>query len=169
MIELVEVKTAELSGAVLDWAVMVADGFRLVRVGYLGMHGEGWCDETPEQIGMPEWFAAKTNGSVGAYWVKDEGEQVFHALWPNYTDPLMHKPRSPSSKWAHGGPLIDLYDPDERRLPDRSRIAEVWLDLPNGDANAGVGIGPTRLIAVCRAIVASVMGDTVSVPRELLG
>lgn len=74
-----------------------------------------------------------------------------------------------SRSWAHCGPLIDKYDPEERRtLPEKERFAEVWIDFPDGGAKFGRGTGPNRRVAFCRALVAAHFGDTVKVPAELV-
>lgn len=75
---------------------------------------------------------------------------------------------SPSTNWSQGGPLIDEYDPEERRLPERDRYAEVWLDRSGGDVTVGRGRGPNRLIAFCRALVDAKLGAEIEIPEELL-
>lgn len=77
--------------------------------------------------------------------------------------------RDYSRSWMDCGPLIDKYDPEERRLlPEKERFAEVWIDLTDGGAKFGRGTGPNRLIAFCRALVAAHFGDTVKVPADLV-
>ncbi len=69
-----------------------------------------------------------------------------------------------SSDWALGGPLRDKYDVGiEPGVPDGLRYAYV----PGRDLDGS--FGETALIALCRAIVASEMGDVVQVPAELVG
>lgn len=109
-----EVKTGDLIGPALDWAVAQADG-------------------------SPDW-----------------GVQVLARMF------------HPSTDWEHGGPLIDKHDPEERRLPEPGRYAEVWRDLPGGCAIVGRAVGPTRLVAFCRALVACYLGEVVRVPAELV-
>jgi len=67
---------------------------------------------------------------------------------------------SPSTDWSQGGPLIDKYFIEFEWITDLSLRAE----LP---ACGSFGHGRTHLIAACRAIVASVLGPVVSVPKEL--
>jgi hypothetical protein len=74
----------------------------------------------------------------------------------------------PSTEWIQGGPLIERYDPEERRLPERDRYAEIWLDRSGGGAGVGRGVGETRLIAFCRALVNAKLGDGIEIPDELL-
>ena len=99
-----KVKTSELTGAALDWAVAAA------RI-----------DGAFEYYATPGW--------------------------------------SPSSNWAHGGPIIE-----------HERIG-LWCDGGDGWAaedyiHAPV-YGPTPLIAAMRCYVASKLGDEVDVPEEL--
>lgn len=75
---------------------------------------------------------------------------------------------SPSKDWAQGGPLIEHYDPEERRLPERDRYAEIWLDRSGGCAVVGRGVGDTRLVAFCRALVDAQLGSEIEIPDELL-
>lgn len=71
----------------------------------------------------------------------------------------------PSTDWIDGGPLIEKYKLDiGAPMENKSgpwNAATEW-GHPNGYK------GETPLIAACRAIVVSVLGDTVSVPKELL-
>lgn len=120
MTEFIEIKTAELTGAALDWAVAKAEG---VEISLSGAHPHAVVD-----------------GRLVGYY-------------------------APSSKWNQGGPLIEKYKLD----------IGAPLENKNGPWNAAtewahpMGYkGDTPLIAACRAIVASVLGDTVSVPKELL-
>ena len=120
MTEFVEVKTSELTGAALDWAVAKAEAVELTLVG------------------------AHPHAVVGG------------RLVGNYR---------PSSNWSQGGPLIEKYKLD----------IDASMENQNGPWNAAtewahpLGYkGETPLIAACRAIVASVLGETVSVPKELL-
>lgn len=134
MSDMIELKTAELSGAALDWAVAKAE---------------------ISPMEMPP---------------KD-------SIWGKYCSPY-----SPSTDWSQGGPLIEKY-----QLTVSSPLAAVHR---NGGPNAGYGPSglwsactwfkgangrrsiahheTSALIAACRAIVASVLGETVSVPKELI-
>lgn len=70
-----------------------------------------------------------------------------------------------STKWALGGPLIEKYKIDIGAPMEAQsgpwNAASEW-GHPNGYK------GETPLIAACRAIVARHIGDTVSVPAELV-
>ncbi|WP_371360125.1 phage protein NinX family protein [Pseudomonas sp. KT_2_4] len=134
MNEFVEVKTQDLSGAALDWAVAKAAG---VEADYL-------CPFIIDENNQPVVVLNK------AKWLEDEEPM---AIW------------SPSTDWAQGGPLIEKYKLDiGAPMENKSgpwNAATEW-GHPNGYK------GETPLIAACRAIVSSALGDTVSVPKELL-
>lgn len=135
MTDLIEVKTADLVGEALGWAVGKAEGLNLELV--------------PPQYGNP-WRV----------FARYQGQAIEHT-----------KRYNPWEDWALGGPLIERIDPEERRVPKvlgGGRVAEVWVDLGDGDARAGFGSGENRLIAATRAYVAAKLGDTVQVPKELM-
>lgn len=111
----VEVKTEELSGSALDWAV---------------------AKSVPQK-----YWPVIIRGLV---YLDNECE---------------HIPYSPSNDWSQCGPLID------RRITTLCSPRDgYWC------AHAGnhLGEGDSALVASCRAIVANKLGDTVSVPAELL-
>ncbi|PBP34595.1 hypothetical protein CCL11_25765 [Pseudomonas syringae] len=116
MSEFSEVKTADLVGVALDWAVAKVAGVELALV---GAH--------PHIV-------------------------VDGRLIGNYR---------PSTNWSQGGPLIE-----------RFRVSIIYSDEVCDPCawtdSSAAWHAPTPLIAACRAIVASVLGETVSVPKELL-
>ena len=70
----------------------------------------------------------------------------------------------PSTDWAQCGPLIEKHQVNLIARPSPEDWCGAYIE------NGGVRIlqdGETLLIAACRTIVASVYGETVSVPREL--
>lgn len=64
----------------------------------------------------------------------------------------------PSINWVVGGPLFDKYAHD-------MAYHDGWLVAVEG----GDALGPTKLIALCRAIVIAKLGDVVRVPTLLIG
>lgn len=70
---------------------------------------------------------------------------------------------APSTDWSQGGPLIKKYMVAFACFPE-DELKTVWAYCCSGK---GEEYGQTHLIAACRAIVASVLGETVSVPKEL--
>lgn len=127
MTEFVEVKTADLVGAALDWAVAKAEGLncRLWKKG----SAPGYC-----VIIVSTFFC-------------------------------------PATKWADCGPLLTKYQIEFAADPDRNQsmcasLAE-WRRYGRSHRTRWSD-GENHLIAACRAIVASLLGETVSVPKELM-
>ncbi len=127
---MIEVKTSELSGAALDWAVAKVEGQQYSRICHF-------------------------DGDVNA----------------TYLETLDY-----STDWSQGGPLIDKFCSRLSSNGDRSgpdpETGNHYDDPSPWSAcagfTAGYGQGKTALIAACRAIVAAHLGDTVSVPAELV-
>lgn len=126
MTDFVEVKTADLSGEALNWAVAIAENMTAFV--------------SPPQYGNPHLVCVMP-------------EHV-HRGGYRY---------SPSTDWSQVGPLIEKH-----------QVCTGWAgDKPlaftrNAKYSEGVKVAPTLLIAACLEIVASVLGETVSVPKELL-
>jgi len=118
----VEVKTSELIGAALDWAVAQAEGVS-IRILSKDNIEEKW------QIQMRWRFQ-------GPFW--------------------------PSQDWRQCGPLIEKYNIGFGLYDD------CILAITGHNEFAGSAYGSTHLIAACRSIVAAKLGDTVSIPSELM-
>ena len=74
---------------------------------------------------------------------------------------------APSTKWSQGGPLISKYGVSFDCIsPVNAWESFVWGGPKACDGFSAEAEAP--LIAACRAIVASILGETVSVPKELL-
>lgn len=73
---------------------------------------------------------------------------------------------NPSTDWNQGGPLLEAYKLD-LGAPMESQQDGVWTANTEWGHPLGYS-GPTVLIAACLAIVASVLGDEVEVPDELV-
>ena len=137
MSDFVEVKTQDLSGAALDWAVAKAE-----KVEGLVTHK-----------GRPA-FEKEFDPDC---WADDSCLKAFKC-WQCY---------APSAEWRQGGPLIEKYGISL----DCISPVNAWESFVWGGPAACDGFsaeGETPLIAACRAIVSSALGDTVSVPKELL-
>lgn len=135
MTNMIEVKTAELTGAALDWAVAMAEGF------------------TPD----PEHRTTVLSPQGVATSVSPRGASEGFGY-------------RPSADWSQGGPLI------QQNLVDftveHANVIFACLVDENGMWVLREGVygcfGETYLIAACRAIALTKLGDTVQVPRELL-
>jgi len=133
MTDFIEVKTADLVGVALDWAVAQAEKVEglVIRRGKPAFEMEFDPEASAHEFCLKEY-----------------------KCWLNY---------SPSTDWSQGGPLIEKH-----------QVCTGWAgDKPlaftrNTKYSDGVTVAPTLLVAACRAIVASVLGETVSVPKELL-
>lgn len=136
--KMVEVKTAELIGPALDWAVAQAAGWAVE----IKPHGE------------------YSNASTGH---KLKGRS--YRLW--MVSDVETEECAPSTDWSQGGPLIARYNIDLNHMGAKGDSIEACLndfDLMRG----WVIEGETHLVAACRAIVAAKLGDVVSVPAELV-
>lgn len=72
----------------------------------------------------------------------------------------------PSCLWAHGGPLVEVHRCDVS--PQKWGGWTAYFLLDGMDEAIQKQHGATYLIAAMRAIVASKLGDTVEVPKELV-
>lgn len=122
----IEVKTAELEGAALDWAVALADGRDM------GLFVP--CGSRVQICGM--W-------SSGCTW-------------------------APTTDWAQGGPLIEKHNAAIVSMGGGVWGAEIDAEYYMYEALSISHEGATPLIALCRAVVGWVIGETVSVPAELV-
>lgn len=146
MNDMIEVKTAELIGLALDYATGIADGRELELPGaFRGRTSVVWCDP----------FVIKRDGN------------------PDFHDKTRRK-WQPSTDGDQCMDLIAKYQvaliPEAHDGLEGTEASERWY----ADVYYGGGEQyttehcDTALIAACRAIVATVFGDTVQVPKELV-
>jgi hypothetical protein len=148
MMEMIEVKTSELIGAGLDWAVAQAT--------------EAWNI-------AHKWFPTMTLDptftGVESFEFSTTGRKVCR-LVPNNPFRQDYQIFSPSTEWEQGGALID------RHLKLLESEIDEWGAMALGEYEDGpeecFETGPTALVAACRAIVAAKLGETVSVPADLV-
>ena len=119
-------KTSELQGAALDWAVVKCE-----------------CAIPAQFVSIP----ALLNGTV----------RVFRGDISSYSEPV-----SPSTNWAHGGPIIEREGINI--IQSGSWLAEMDADHSGAVISAE---GTTPLIAAMRCYVASKLGDEVEIPEGL--
>lgn len=72
---------------------------------------------------------------------------------------------SPSSDWSQGGQLIDKHQVNLHSPQHRDDCWAAWVTVSGKDFAQGAY---QPLISACRAVVASVLGKTVAIPKELL-
>lgn len=140
--EAMKIKTAELTGPALDWAVAIAKGV------------------PPEDIQLPR--KGDHPGSKRIYRrLRDQDG--------NLTGGFMSGPEFLfSSKWEAGGPIIESIEGLQQKtwlISNREGKCQAEIHNYEGD---WVAFGPTPLIAAMRCFVASKLGDEVDVPEELL-
>lgn len=111
-----KLKTRELTGPALDWAVAKAEGHDVID---------------------PTW-------------------------WVDFGDECCY-----STNWSQGGPIIDREGLSISNDQWYDKWAS-WTPAPIRDDAEHFGYGPTPLLAAMRCYVASVMGDEVDVPDELM-
>lgn len=146
---MIEVKTADLIGPALDWAVAVVE--------YPGCLNRAGIGDFWRVTGMDEDGDKYLVGKIYALGAWENGVQA--------------RRYEPSTDWSQCGPLIEKY-----RLVVAHAGCYGWFaclqENPRCtyvDTQAEDEIcGPTALVATCRAIVASKLGGTVRVPKELM-
>lgn len=141
-------KTNELTGAALDWAVSVAEGDKVFRP-RLGRPND-WDKEAYLKDGSDDRWCVRVQNPTLAYFVD----------WQY----------RPSSSWMEGGPIIEREEIGIKRNAPCSAGRE-WEASPSITAKGAggkYGYGPTPLIAAMRCFVASKLGDEVEVPKELI-
>jgi hypothetical protein len=139
-------KTSEMTGAALDWAVGVAEGLQ-------------WQNDDPE---------------VGLYHRRDHQYRndrlVLNDLAYYIMDDWNLTLYSPSTDWAQGGPIIER---EKIGIERHIRACEYhgWMALKDSSFEASVPEettwGETPLIAAMRCYVASKLGDEIEIPEEL--
>jgi hypothetical protein len=72
---------------------------------------------------------------------------------------------APSTDWAHGGPIIER---ERICLRDTGEDGDLMWEADDQRDAVGKYRGPTPLIAAMRCYVASVAGDEIDVPVELV-
>jgi hypothetical protein len=110
-------KTNQLTGLALDWAVAKAEGLPVDADGYIPPAGL----------------------------IRGRSAVV----------PISY---SPSTNWAHGGPIIEREMIDIRCMPSKTG-QHIWRGWHSD--------GDTALIAAMRSFVALKLGDDVQIPNEL--
>lgn len=125
--------------------------------------------ETSELSGPAlDWAVAHALGAEvkGHQFCKEPGSYVHPncTVFPNgdaYTN------WRPSTEWSHGGPLIDKYCVEVSSRSDFPFSFGPWGAAVTSTPDV-FWTAETPLIAVCRAIVASKLGNTVQMPADLL-
>lgn len=138
-----KIKTSELTGAALDWAVAIAEGWTITSVPK-DIDGN-YAGEVLVPHGYSEEFKFTPRGEVPINYF------VSRRKW--------------SSDWSQGGPLIEKYT-----IGLNLHWGEwgAWIRGTCYESNDPDAYAATPLIAACRAIVAAKLGDEVDIPEDLL-
>lgn len=115
------------------------------------------------------WSVAKALGL--SVYLAEPHYGSLHRVMVRYTPDGCHfeqeKRFQPSTDWAEGGPLIESKTIGIDKT-NRGKCWGAWISVSCYESNDPDATGPAPLVAACRAIVASVLGETVSVPKELV-
>ena len=122
-------RTSELTGVALDWAVAKCEGGDRL-----------WHD------------------TIATHWMTLNGKDI--ALSKGWSQSF-----TPSTNWAQGGPIIEREGINLfQRKGAAAKEGKAWLAYDNNNPEMA---GPTPLIAAMRCYIASKLGDTVEIPKEL--
>ena len=153
-----KIKTADLIGPALRWAVAKCEGF---NVGVVTVE-EQWArfiegaapDELERYAG--EYAATKAGFKTELCKVHDDG----------YKSALDARAWRFDTDWGVGGPLIERECLGVRVFAEHGALdgGPYWIS----ERFPAVGHGPTPLIAAMRCLVAATLGDEVDVPDELV-
>ena len=132
-------KTSELTGAALNWAVGVAQGM--------------------------QW---KSDPDIGLYCRSPSGSRyVLTVLDYAVMEDWSLRPYTPASAWYQAGPIIEREWVDLTPWPNETDENMRWQAVQFDTPEAQEEFGPTPLIAAMRCYVASQLGDEVEIPEEL--
>ena len=135
-------RTSELTGHALNWAVAQAEGDKVYR----------------PRLGRPaDWDkeAYLKDGSDDRWVVRVENPKVAHFVDWTY---------NPSGDWMQGGPIIEREWIEICRLNNGEWRGQ-WYEQATEKIHREYG--DTPLIAAMRCYVASKLGDEVEIPTEL--
>ena len=145
-------KTSDLTGPALDWAVAKAEGMpERIVFGRGAVRDTGYCVERPN--GTRLFYVLR---NVWDRWVEKCETHPWGAGVSVYT---------PSTNWSQGGPIIE-----RENLSVMPAAGEGWRAYKTHRvdwAQQCYADGPTPLIAAMRCFVASRLGDTIDIPEEL--
>jgi len=133
-----KIKTSELSGAALDWAV-------------------AQCEQKPLVFRGRKW---PTDGAATVEYAPWAVHPVVNGSGP-FVASLCNSTYSPSTDWSQGGPIIEREGVLFVGTNDGG-MYHAWIVRRNASA-----LGPTHLIAAMRCHVASHLGDEVDIPEAL--
>ncbi len=140
------IKTSELTGAALDWAVAK-------------------CEDLPLKLD-PMGFRKDAPASMQAGWWVWDGEGQNQVIGHRKTRRGDEDGYSPSADWAQGGPIIEREGINLDNYAKNPKWS-AWTPAPDRESGEAQAYGPTPLIAAMRCYVASKLGDDIDIPEEL--
>jgi len=146
------IRTNELTGAALDWAVAKCENFD-TRNNY-----RVWVTLENEQVE----FDCCADDWEHAY---EQAQEAYPDGKIAATDELSKY--TPSTDWAQGGPIIE-----RERISTAYEPSMIYDDTCRWKAISAISdnehfYGPTLMIAAMRCYVASKLGDEIEIPEEL--
>ncbi|WP_340615823.1 phage protein NinX family protein [Xenorhabdus entomophaga] len=144
-----KIKTSELTGRALDWAVARAVGMDIYMVNHY--------DDEYAWIGNGRVRQAAFEKPIITVGLCNDVHIEFEAE---------SKPYSPSTDWARCGPLIEKHHVEL----NFNSVSEEWSAYIFNfeELESVIEDGDTPQIAICRAVVAAQLGDEVEIPDELM-
>lgn len=143
-----KIKTSELTGAALDWAVANAQGMSWWTVtNAVWDNNLGCTDWILDRDGVLKKFYFDGSRSRSGHW---EANEMF----------------SPSTDWSQGGPI--LTEAKISRTIDHSGLWIAFYGFNYDDAKEHMQCDRDELVAGLRCYVAIRLGDEVDIPKELL-
>lgn len=139
-------KTSELTGAALDWAVAKCEG-----VDYFG--------PIYQYLGKP-YFNYSTDWAQGGPIIERERISIIRLEDYCYEDEDENYRRIP----VYGAVIGEYFDEDQLR----SSCGEAWGEIVYIGYELVTARGETPLIAAMRCYVASKLGDNVKIPENIL-
>ncbi len=151
-----KIKTSELTGRALDWAMALVMG-----MSWWTPHTARWSTAD----GYTDWVLA-ADGRLKKYVFDGSSSRSGH--WD------IQEVFEPSTDWSQGGPLYEQADCLLESTDDSDPERKYWCSgltvQPEFSANPHPcgAYGPTKLVAFCRWRVSAGLGAEVDVPVELL-
>lgn len=145
-------KTSELTGPALDWAVATAE-----KMSWWTLRTAKW----DQNDGYTDWVLDR-DGVLKKFWFDGSRSRAGH--WEE------QEKFQPSTDWAQGGPIKTAARIGT--LPNKDgngwEAGTAWEFFESESFAYHRSNGETELIAVMRCFVASKLGDEVDVPEELI-
>lgn len=149
-----KIKTRELEGAMLDWAVAKID-----------QQCEGLEWMVPVE-GMPAVGYGEIDGRKEPCAYLAYGCLLRRKMQMRRDDVMAY---APSTDWSQGGPLIEENAIElHTNTGEQHGEDERWYAVvPTSASGARGAMGPTPLVAAMRALVFAKLGEEIEVPAEL--